>query len=98
MKSKSNRREELRPHGIVSQSCRDCYFLEGCGGFQGKRSLSNCFEESCCVFNNGDASTCDTVCPNNPTFSRWLSETKGLGFGVVPEALQSRATIPSYVP
>lgn len=98
MVSKSQRRAELRPHGITSPACKSCYFFDECGGFQAKRSMATCFEETCCEFTGKDKSKCNSVCPYKTDFAEWVSETKGLHFDNLPIIVQQELNLPYYVP
>jgi hypothetical protein len=98
MQTNAQRREELRPHGIVGHSCRDCHFLDACGGFQGEGSLFDCFVANCCEYNGKDKSKCNAVCPNKPDFHKWVAELRGRRFDYIPNVTQQPLELPTYVP
>lgn len=98
MVSNSQLRDDLRPHGITSPACRDCYFFHECGGFQSARSLSTCFDETCCEYTGKDKSTCNSVCPFKPDFSEWLNEVSRFGSKALGGFSQTDINLPYYVP
>lgn len=87
-------RQELRPNGYASSSCRQCVLFDRCGGLFNDRPMMNCFEQFCC--NDG---SCDHVCPYKPAeFRRRLMEVGSLRCDDIPRLHQSPMDIPAYVP
>jgi hypothetical protein len=94
----SQKRERLRPHGVTGGTCRDCYFLKQCGGFQGEASLYDCFVATCCEYQGRDKAKCNAVCPRHPDFYKWMSQLGGRPFDYIPALTQRYVPLPAYVP
>jgi Domain of unknown function (DUF4417) len=88
-------RDDLRPHGEVSEKCTSCIFFADCGGIEPKRSLfkEDCFDRNCC--NDG---SCDNVCPYKGDFLSRCHEVGGLRFDDLKPIEQRPIPIPRYVP
>jgi hypothetical protein len=95
-------REELRPHGELAPGCSSCPWFDRCGGFEPRPSLFNtdCFEMTCCRFTEGNLTVdrCGLACPYNPRFLELLQEIRGLDTEHLPPLIQSRMTLPRYIP
>lgn len=98
MVSNLQRRAELRPHGITSPACKECYFFSDCGGYQAERSLATCFVETCCDYTGADKTKCNAICPHKSDFPDWVSEVGGLRFDKPPQFTQPPLDLPMYVP
>lgn len=98
MVSNADRREELRPQGLVSPSCADCQFRTDCGGYHSGQLFGNCFELTCCHFTGKDKNLCNAVCPYKSDFDEWVAEVKGLRFDDLPVITQPILELPAYVP
>lgn len=86
-------RAQLRPHGILSEGCRECHFLTLCGGIEPERGLLNCFD--LCLYSCGN---CDNVCPKRSDFFRCLLEIGGLRYDHKISIIQKQLDLPMYVP
>lgn len=98
MSTDAKRRTELRPHGLVSQGCGGCRFLETCGGYHNGRLFGDCFDDLCCHFTGKDKSGCNAVCPYKPDFEDCLRDVRGLRYNDLPMVEQSEVVLPEYVP
>ena len=88
-------RDDLRPHGEISQKCTCCIFFGDCGGIEPKRSLfkEDCFDRTCC-----GKGSCDNVCPYKDDFLTRCQEVGGLRFDDIKPIEQHPVPIPRYVP
>ena len=87
-------RDAARPHGVVSQGCRDCTLFETCGGIEPEGSLFDCFQHYCC----GGKDECDEVCPYNKEYPHRIREIDGLRFDTVLSLEQGSVDLPRYIP
>jgi hypothetical protein len=96
MTDKARLRLELRPHGMVPPTCRECIHFEDCGGIQPEKALFDCFDQYCLP--ECDRSQCDNVCPYNPRFRSFVAEVDGLRFDNLPPVRQVADALPRYIP
>lgn len=86
-------RAKFRPHGILSEACRRCVFLQYCGGIEPEQGLFDCFE--LCPY---DCESCDNVCPKKSDFYNRLREIKGFSYRQTVPITQEELHLPSYIP
>ena len=98
MVTSAERREQLRPQGIVTPGCAGCQFAELCGGYPSGRLFGNCFDELCCHFNGKDKEQCNSVCPYKGDFDGWLRDAGGIRFDDLPTLQQQTLELPLYIP
>ena len=94
MNANARLRLELRPSGIVSVACQDCFLREPCGGLNNGNLFLNCFNQFCC-----GGKECDLVCPYKPEdYRRRMWEIGGMRFDDIPSLRQASLDLPRYVP
>lgn len=84
-------RPELVP--LAPYGCRDCAFVESCGGLPGQQSMFGCFGtcRTC-------TSACDYTCPRKRTFWRDWAEVGGISPKPRRKLPMLDLQLPEYVP
>ena len=81
---------------VAPMGCRDCAFLDMCGGLEEQQSMFGCFTS--CGTCGVDKDQCDYTCPRKPTFWRDWVEVGGLDPKQRRDLPGLNLALPQYVP